>query len=215
MHGWGWGADGSFALAHRYRQNSDVLERVVNETFPQLVSIGTKLLASFDPSSPQSQSQSQSQDIPTILHAILKTYRGSIILQLSKHQQSNESLVPWGHLFFQVINLQIPVASSSSPTPNDVITVPQNEDEREKCEWWKAKKWAYSALGRLFHRYGNPSQLPSTMKAEYEAFAAHFVGSFAPEIFRTYLRQVELFVGGREWLSRKAQYHVFTFFTEW
>ncbi|KAG2029570.1 hypothetical protein BDR03DRAFT_975723, partial [Suillus americanus] len=21
-----------------------------------------------------------------------------------------------------------------------------------KCEWWKAKKWAYGILGRLFHR---------------------------------------------------------------
>ena len=71
---------------YRYRQNSDVLENVVNETFPQLVTIASQLLAT-----PPSGS---SQDIPTILHYILKTYRGSIILQLSKHQQNHDSIVP-------------------------------------------------------------------------------------------------------------------------
>ena len=122
---------------YRYRQNSQVLENVVNETFPQLASIGLQLLAT-PPSGP-------SQDIPTILHYILKTYRGSIILQLSKHQQSHDSIVPWGRLLFQVVNLQI---------PNEAV--PENEDDREKCEWWKAKKWAYSVLGRLFHRCASP-----------------------------------------------------------
>ncbi|KAL5482877.1 NMD5 [Sanghuangporus weigelae] len=180
---------------YRYRQNSDVLETVVNETFPQLVTIGSQLLAT-PPSGP-------SQDIPSILHYILKTYRGSIILQLSKHQQSHDSIVRWGRLLFQVVNLQVPIEG-----------VPKNEDDREKSEWWKAKKWAYSVLGRLFHRYGNPSQLPSPLKKDYLAFAEHFVTNFAPEIFKTYLHQVELLVSGQQWLSKKAQYHIFTFFTE-
>ncbi|EJC98943.1 ARM repeat-containing protein [Fomitiporia mediterranea MF3/22] len=180
---------------YRYRQGSETLEKVVNETFPQLVNIGLQLLAT-PPSGP-------SQDVPTILHFILKTYRGSIILQLSKHQQGHDSIVPWGRLLFQIVNLQVPNEG-----------VPENEDDREKCEWWKAKKWAYSVLGRLFHRYGNPSQLPSTLKKDYLAFAEHFVSNFAPEIFKTYLRQVELLVQGQQWLSKKAQYHIFSFFTE-
>ncbi|KAH8109328.1 ARM repeat-containing protein [Phellopilus nigrolimitatus] len=179
----------------RYRQNSDVLEKVVNETFPQLVTIGLQLLAT-PPSGP-------SQDAPTILHYILKTYRGSIILQLSKHQQNVESIVPWGRLLFQIVNLQI---------PNNAV--PENEEDREKCEWWKAKKWAYSVLGRLFHRYGNPSQLPSPLKKDYSAFAEHFVANFAPEVFKTYLHQVELLISGQQWLSKKCQYHIFSFFTE-
>ena len=118
----------------RYRTNSEVLERIVNETFPQLVTIGSQLLAT-PPSGP-------SQEIPTILHYILKTYRSTIILNLSKHQQSHDSIVPWGRLLFQVVNLRVPDEA-----------VPKDEDEREKCEWWKAKKWAYSVLDRLFHRY--------------------------------------------------------------
>ena len=111
--------------------------------------------------------------------------------------------------------------------------MPEDVDDRERHHWWKAKKWAYSILGRLFHRcrpflclfqldmvlngdrYGNPSQLPSTMKKDYQAFAEHFVNHFAPEIFKTYLRQVELFVSGQQWLSKKAQYNIFSFFTEW
>lgn len=139
-----------------------------------------------------------------MLHLILKTYRTTTVLQLSTHQQSAESLVPWGRLLFQVVNLQIPKEA-----------VPDDEEERERCEWWKAKKWAYGILGRLFHRFGNPSQLPSSMQKDYAAFAQHFVTSFAPEIFKIYLQQVELYVSGQAWLSKKCQYQIFTFFTEW
>lgn len=139
-----------------------------------------------------------------MLHLILKTYKTSIALHLSTHQQGPESLVPWGRLLFQVVNLQIPKEA-----------VPEDEEERERNEWWKAKKWAYGVLGRLFNRFGNPSQLPSSMQEEYGAFAQHFVTTFAPEIFKIYLQQVELYVSGQAWLSRKCQYQMFGFFTEW
>ena len=180
----------------RYRQNSEVMVQVVEETFPLLVTIGHKVLES-PPSGP-------SQDVPTILHYILKTYRNSVVLALSKHQQTPESIVPWGRLLFQVVNLHVPAEG-----------VPEDEDDREKCEWWKAKKWAFSVLGRLFHRYGSPSQLPSPLKKDYLQFAEHFVTQFAPEIMKTYLQQVELLVSGQQWLSKKSQYHIFSFFTEW
>jgi hypothetical protein len=63
--------------------------------------------------------------------------------------------------------------------------------------------------------FGNPSQLPSPMQDEYGAFAQHFVSTFAPEIFKVYIHQVELFVSGQTWLSKKCQYNIFQFFTEW
>lgn len=53
------------------------------------------------------------------------------------------------------------------------------------------------------------------MKADYNAFAQHFVTSFAPEILSTYLTQVQLFVTEQAWLSKKSQYQIFQFFTEW
>ncbi|KAI0029851.1 ARM repeat-containing protein [Vararia minispora EC-137] len=182
--------------AFRFRQSeADILPKIVAEMFPILVTIASRLL-----SSPPAGAE---QEIPTILHYILKTYRNSITLHLSPHQQSAESLKPWGTLLFQVVNLQIPANA-----------VPENEEERERSEWWKAKKWAYNTLGRLFHRFGNPSQLPSTLKPEYGAFAEHFVTHFAPEIFKVYLHQVELCVSGQTWISNKCQFHMFQFFTE-
>lgn len=53
------------------------------------------------------------------------------------------------------------------------------------------------------------------MQKEYKVFANHFVETFAPEIFKVYLEQVEAFVEGRSWLSKKCQYRIFSFFTEW
>ncbi|KAE9407355.1 ARM repeat-containing protein [Gymnopus androsaceus JB14] len=182
------------ARAFRFRQQSDVMSKIVAELFPTLVTIATNMLQT---------PPSQSQEIPTMLHLILKTYKTSIVINLSAHQQSAESLVPWGQLFFAVVNLNIPKEA-----------VPEDEDERERSEWWITKKWAYATLGRLFHRFGNPSQLPTTMQKEYSAFAQHFVSMFAPEILNIYLRQVELYVSGQNWLSKKCQYHIFSFFTE-
>ncbi|KAJ7464732.1 armadillo-type protein [Mycena galericulata] len=180
--------------AFRFRQKADILPRLVEALFPTLVGIATQMLQT---------PPSAAQEIPTMLHLILKTYKTSIVVHLSKHQQAAESLVPWGQLLFGVVNLQIPKEA-----------VPEDEDEREKSEWWAAKKWAYGVLGRLFHRFGNPSQLPGALQADYAGFAAHFVSVFAPEILAIYLRQVELYVAGQAWLSKKCQYQIFTFFTE-
>lgn len=121
----GWG---------RYRQVKDYLPVIVPKLFPTLVTVASSML-NTPPSS--------AQEIPSMLHLILKTYKTSIIVNLSEHQQSPESLVPWGRLLFQVVNLSL---------PSDAV--PENEEEREKSEWWKAKKWAYATLGRLFHRSG-------------------------------------------------------------
>ncbi|KAJ7740236.1 armadillo-type protein [Mycena maculata] len=180
--------------AFRFRQKADILPSLVAALFPTLVGIGTQMLQT---------PPSAAQEIPTMLHLILKTYKTSIVVHLSPHQQSAESLVPWGQLLFGVVNLQLPKEA-----------VPDDEDERERCEWWAAKKWAYSVLGRLFHRFGNPSQLPSALQKDYAAFAAHFVSVFAPEILAIYLRQVELYVAGQAWLSKKCQYQIFAFLTE-
>jgi hypothetical protein len=41
------------------------------------------------------------------------------------------------------------------------------------------------------------------------------VKAFAPEIFKVYLHQIELYVSGQVWLSKKCQYQILQFFTEW
>ncbi|KAF7314790.1 Importin N-terminal domain-containing protein [Mycena kentingensis (nom. inval.)] len=181
--------------AFRFRQKADILPQLVAELFPTLVGIASQMI--------QTPPQAGQDTIPAMLHLILKTYKTSIVVHLSPHQQTAESIVPWGQLFFAVVNLQIPKEA-----------VPEDEDDRERSEWWRAKKWAYATLGRLFHRFGNPSQLPTAMQSDYAAFAQHFVTVFAPEILAIYLRQVELYVSGSAWLSKKCQYQIFTFFTE-
>ncbi|KAJ7214009.1 armadillo-type protein [Mycena pura] len=180
--------------AFRFRQQADILPKLVADLFPTLVGIAAQMMQT---------PPSQSQEIPTMLHLILKTYKTSVVVHLSPHQQTAESIVPWGQLLFAVVNLQIPKEA-----------VPEDEDERERAEWWRAKKWAYATLGRLFHRFGNPSQLPTTMQAEYSAFAQHFETMFAPQIVAIYLRQVEMYVSSQAWLSKKCQYHIFSFLTE-
>ncbi|KIK50564.1 hypothetical protein GYMLUDRAFT_252884 [Collybiopsis luxurians FD-317 M1] len=64
-----------------------------------------------------------------MLHLILKAYETSIVINLSLRQQSAEILE----------------------------VVPEDEEKREKDEWWVTKKRAYATLGRLFHRWVDSS----------------------------------------------------------
>ena len=121
-------------IRHRFHQKAGILPKIVEELFPTLVSIVSQMLQT-------SPAASANQEIPVMLHLILKSYKTSIIVNLSSHQQSKESIIPLGQLLFAVINLQI---------PKEVL--PEAEDEQEKSKWWKMKKWAYGILGRLFHR---------------------------------------------------------------
>ncbi|KAG8924879.1 hypothetical protein FRC01_010942 [Tulasnella sp. 417] len=136
------------------------------------------------------------------LHIILKTYVTSIYSGLSKHQQTSESIVPWGTLLFQTINLQLPAG----------VALPGDKTDWEKHAWWKAKKWSYRTLNRLFERYGNPTHIPKPMKKQYGDFAKNFVTTFAPEIFSVYLKQIELFIENQVWMSDKCLNLVFNFF---
>ena len=52
------------------------------------------------------------------------------------------------------------------------------------------------------------------MQREYGAFAQHFVTSFAPEILKNFLAQIDLYVTGQVWMSKKCQYLMFQFFTD-
>jgi hypothetical protein len=50
-------------------------------------------------------------------------------------------MVGWCTLFLNLI--------SKDPPPS---ALPEDLDERETNHWWKAKKWAYANLNRLFVR---------------------------------------------------------------
>lgn len=170
------------------------MPQIAEKAFPTLVELGTTISANLTP------------DNADCLHLILKTYRASTQSSLSPHQQSSASIVAWGRLLFAVVNIQLP---ASTPT------LPGTPEDWQKSEWWKAKKWAFNTLDRLFERYGNPSQLPPSMKKEISAFAEHFVTSFAPEIFKIYLAQAQMYARKEIWLSDKVLSAIFRFFTTW
>ncbi|KAH8835826.1 ARM repeat-containing protein [Flagelloscypha sp. PMI_526] len=182
--------------AFAFRIQEDVVPKIVLLLFPSIVTLATSVLG-------QASSQPNDTNIPTILHLLLKTYYRSLQSALTAHQQSPDSLVPWGRLLFAVVTYNVPAG-----------VVPEDEEARQDHEWWKAKKWACRTLGRLFTRYGNPSQLPSSSQERYGPFAEHFVKEFAPEILSTYLNLLASYIKGETWLSDKVQVEVMRFLTE-
>ena len=59
------------------------------------------------------------------------------------------ALVGWCTLFIRTVTKVAP------PT-----ALPDDMDERESNHWWKAKKWAYANLNRLFVRYSKGLNKP-------------------------------------------------------
>lgn len=173
----------------RFRSDRKLIHKVVEQTFPTLVQVGTNIGNNLTPENAD------------CVHIILKTYKSSTQTSLSPHQQSPQSIVPWGKLFFQVINARL-----STPLPG-------TPDGWETSGWWKAKKWAFNTLDRLFERFGSPSQLPDAFKKDVKAFAEHFVTSFAPEIFKVYLQQVESYIKSDQWISAKCKSAIIRFFS--
>ena len=63
---------------------------------------------------------------------------------MAPHLQEQTSIVPWATLFINIVGKEAPAESML-----------EDVDEREQHSWWKAKKWAYSNLNRLFVRYAS------------------------------------------------------------
>jgi importin-7 len=127
-------------------------------------------------------------------------------------------MIGWCTLFLTIVGKDPPPSSMS-----------EDLDERESNLWWKAKKWAYSNLNRLYmryfgtyqyrnnhnqlmiRRYGNPSALSKTNEVDYSEFAKNFSANFTPEILKVYLQQVEKWVQKTTWLSKPCLSFTLTF----
>ena len=46
------------------------------------------------------------------------------------------------------------------------------------------------------------------------AFGKHFIANFAPEILKSYLHQIDLFMAHKIWLSERCVYLIIDFFDE-
>jgi hypothetical protein len=91
--------------------------------------------------------------------------------------------------------------------------MPEDIDERERNHWWKAKKWAYFNLNRLWIRHGNPSSV-TTGSDETQAFAKDFTATVAPEILKHYLQEIEKWVAKTAWLSNPCLSYTLVFLDE-
>ncbi|EJU03264.1 ARM repeat-containing protein [Dacryopinax primogenitus] len=187
--------------AFRYSSSPHVANVTAN-IFPLLHPLATKALTAHP-----------STDKAEILHLVVKCYWMSIQQDLAVCLQAPEGIMPWGTLFLQIVSHQVPL-SVQGASPDDL-------DDLAGTPYWKAKKWAFRVLNRLFRKYGNPSQLPAIYKKEYTPFATKFIGLFAPEILRRYLAQLELYVSAQQrnnweqgWMTDRCLCLILDFLTE-
>ncbi|KAK9463087.1 armadillo-type protein [Lipomyces oligophaga] len=165
------------AYKWRNKEGRDPLNRIIDLAFPVTVQIGSNIL---------SENSTVAGDM---MRLIMKSYHAAIYLELAPRLQEQSFLLPWGNLMLQVVAKEIPA---------DIA--PQDDDEKTQFPWWKAKKWAFRNLNRLFSRYGDPGSLTKAMK-DYSSFAKNFAVNFAPEILRAYLHQIDLWANKQLWLS--------------
>ena len=178
--------------AFRFDCTDSKLESIVSHTFPALLATVSALM------------DSDHSDLPAvgeIVYYAMKTYKTSMMVTLTQHQQSNESIVPWGSVMLRIVQKSV------------VTDADADADAREKAPWWKAKKWAFYSLNKLFSRYGTPSQLAASMKM-YKPFAETFIHNFAPEILKAYLHTADGIVSQHVWVSKPVLRHLLTFFSE-
>jgi importin-7 len=133
-------------------------------------------------------------------------------MELPQQLQADPVLIPWGNLFLQVLGKEIPQSE-----------LPAEKDERVAYPWIKAKKWSLANLNRLFSRYlhsGRHSNIryavqTSMSDSKATAFGKHFIANFAPEILRSYLHHIELYMSRKMWLSERCVYLIVDFLEEW
>ncbi|KAL2872424.1 armadillo-type protein [Aspergillus lucknowensis] len=169
----------------------DEFDKIIEHSFPQLLSIGSKLV------------DEESLEAAEMLRIVVKSYKHAIYFELSPHLQSHQVTVSWCTLFLRIIAKQ--------PPANSMM---ESKEERELNHWWKCKKWAYANLNRLFIRYGNPTTVTKSSTPDYTQFAKAFISTFAPEILKGYLQEIDKYVSKGQWLSNPALSYTLIFFEE-
>lgn len=123
-------------------------------------------------------------------------------LELPAFLRQREVNIGWCTVFLHTISKAAPPAAMTDDL-----------DDRERHHWWKAKKWAYFNLNRLWIRHGNPTAV-STQSDELKAFAKDFTNTVAPEIMKHYLQEVEKWVAKTAWLSKPCLSYTLVFLDE-
>ncbi|CAJ2669323.1 unnamed protein product [Trifolium pratense] len=146
-------------LSRKYEFKSDEertpVYRIVDETFPHLLNIFSRLVQIVNPS----------LEIADLIKLICKIFWSSIYLEIPKLLFDQNIFNAWMILFLNV--LERPVPSEGQPVDPDV---------RKSWGWWKVKKWTVHILNRLYTRFGDLKLQNPETKAFAQMFQKHYAG---------------------------------------
>ncbi|KAJ5787718.1 Armadillo-like helical [Penicillium paradoxum] len=183
------------AICRVYRfkagEKREEFDKIVEHSFPQLLSIGSKLV------------DEESLEAAEMLRLVVKAFKHAIYFELSPCLQTHQATVDWCTLFLRIISKTPPASSMGD-----------SKEDREMNHWWKCKKWSYANLNRLFIRYGNPTTITKSSSPDYTPYAKTFISTFAPEILKGYLTEIDKWVSKTQWLSNSALSYTLVFMEE-
>ncbi|TLD22047.1 hypothetical protein PspLS_08042 [Pyricularia sp. CBS 133598] len=180
--------------AYRFKPNDDEnkaqLQKIIEGSFPRLLDICRELVVQ------------ESDDAGEMLHIALKAFKHATFLELHGILLQQETNMAWCDIFLRTVSRAVPASAMADESP-----------EREKHHWWKAKKWGYYNLNRLYQRHGNPEAFPKDATAQLD-FAKYFSSTVAPAILKHYLVEIEKWVAKTTWLSRPCLSYIIVFLDE-
>ncbi|XP_061364672.1 importin beta-like SAD2 isoform X2 [Gastrolobium bilobum] len=161
-------------LSRKYEFKSDEertpVYRIVEETFPHLLSIFNKLVLIVNPS----------LEIADLIKLICKIFWSSIYLEIPKLLFDQNIFNAWMMLFLNVLE---------RPVPSEGV----DPELRKSWGWWKVKKWTVHILNRLYTRFGDLK----LQNPENRAFAQMFQKHYAGRILECHLNLLNVIrVGG-------------------
>ncbi|CAG7874900.1 unnamed protein product [Brassica rapa] len=153
-------------FSRKYEFKSDEertpVSRIVEETFPLLLTIFNGLI----------QIENPSLEIAELMKLICKIFWSSIYLELPKQLFDINVFNAWMVLFLSVSERPVPVEGQ-----------PMDPELRKSWGWWKVKKWTVHILNRIYSRFGDPKlQTP-----ENKPFAQMFQKNYAGRILEGHL----------------------------
>ncbi|TPX14929.1 uncharacterized protein E0L32_005038 [Thyridium curvatum] len=180
--------------AYRFKapdgENRSHFDKIIEASFPRLLAVCNELV------------NQDSDEAGEMLHLALKIWKHATWIELSAFLREQQVSLGWCTIFLQTVSKATP----ASAMDEDIF-------EREKHHWWKAKKWAYFNLNRLYIRHGNPQAITKEDTAQM-AYAKEFSANVAPEILKHYLQEIEKWVAKTTWLSRPCLSYTIVFFDE-
>ena len=159
------------------------LNKIITTLFPVILGIAVRL-----------EKNHESIESLFLLKCIVKIFNYATRMDLAKDIMEPKNLVAWSSLFTSIVEWK------------SAISLPSDEDEREKHIYWKCKKWSYRNLNSLMGRYA----IARKKDKKYSAFSKLFLKEFAPKLLGVYLQQINYHIQG-QWCSSRAKQSQFCF----